>query len=72
MYISIITDNVPQVNLPSRGIVKRKIVKMMIVDKNKGGLSSKILDWLIMGFRDSEKVRGVSNELFPLVITTTI
>lgn len=43
----------------------------MIVYKNEGGLSSNILDRPMLGFWDTEKVGGISNELFPLLIMTS-
>lgn len=45
---------------------------MMSIYKNKGRSSSKIYDRPMLGFRNSEMVRGISNDLFPLVIMTII
>lgn len=71
-YTATIFDGAPQGNLPSKGTIKRKMSEMMTVYKIKGSSLSKISDRPMLGFRDSKKVGGISNEFIPLVITTTI
>lgn len=51
-------------------MIKRKIAEMMVIYKSSDNSSSKILDWPMLGFQDSEKFKGISNELLPLVIMT--
>lgn len=52
--------------------MKRKIAKMFVIHKKNGSTSVKIFVWPMLGFRGSEKVGGIPNEIFPLVITITI
>lgn len=52
--------------------MKRKISELMAVHKKDGSTSPKTLDRPMLGFRDIEKVGGVLNDIFPLVITATV
>lgn len=44
----------------------------MVISKKGGCTSSKELEKSVLNFRDSEKVGGILNEIFLLVITTMI
>lgn len=59
-------------NLSSKGTMKRNIVEMMVVHTNNGSMSTKTPYRPMLGFQDSEKVEGIPNEIFVLVITATI
>lgn len=59
LYIPSITSSAPRENLPSNVMVKRKFSKMMGVYRNDGSLSSKVPGKPMLGFWDSEKVRGI-------------
>lgn len=55
--------------------MNRKIVELMVVhkkDKKDEESSTKVLDRPMSGFRESEKVAGILNEIFPMVITAII
>lgn len=58
LYITTITGGAPWAKLPSKGTVKRKTIDMMVVYKKDVGSSSKISNWPMLGFWDSEKVGG--------------
>lgn len=45
---------------------------MVVIYKNEGGSSLKASGRPVLGFRDSEKVRGILSKLLPLVITIII
>lgn len=52
--------------------MKWKIAKMLVVPKKDGSISVKIFDQPMLGFQDSEKVGGIPNKNFPLVILAII
>lgn len=45
---------------------------MMDIYRKEGSTSAKVLVRSILGFWDSEKVAGIPNENFPLVINATV
>lgn len=59
-------------NLPSKGTIKRKIVETSVFHIKDASTSMKIPNQPVLDFGDSVKVGGVPNDIFPLVITTTI
>lgn len=61
-----------QANALSNGTMKSRIVKLMIVDKKGRITSTKGPKRLMFSFLDSYKIGGVLNDIFPLVITSTI
>lgn len=65
MYTIVITSGSPWAKLPSKGMVKRIFFEMMVVYRNEGISSTRIPNQLALRFRDSEEVKGISNELFP-------
>lgn len=71
-YISSMTRGSPRSSMPSRGTIKRKIVELLSVNKKEGITSIVNPERLVLKFRDTEKVWGISNEIFPLVITVAI
>lgn len=52
--------------------MKGKIIEMMAVYKKNTGTLVKIPDWPMLGFQDFEKVGGIPEEIFPLVIIATV
>lgn len=52
--------------------MKRKIAELMVVNKKDISTSSKGPERSILGFLDSENIGGIPNDIFPLVITTTV
>lgn len=52
--------------------MKRKIEELMVVHKKDRSTSSKSPDKLMLEFWDSEKATRTLNDIFPLVIITTI
>lgn len=71
-YINIVSEGASREDLPSKGTMKRNIDEMLVVHKRDANASMKTLDWPMLGFRNSEKVGGTPNEIFPLVITPII
>lgn len=67
-----ITGVARQKNSLSKGKIKRNIVELMVVNKKGGRTSNKSLDRPTLGLWDNEKVRGVSYDIFLLVIISTI
>lgn len=59
-------------NISYKGMMKRKIVEILVVHKKDGGMSTKIADKLMLEFYDCDKNGGTLNEIFPLVITVTV
>lgn len=51
--------------------MKSKIVKMIVYCKESNMLA-KFPDRPMLGFLDSEKIGGIPNKLFPLVIIATV
>lgn len=45
---------------------------MMFIHKKDEGTSTKISDRLMLVFWDSEKIGGIPNDIFPLVITSIV
>lgn len=72
MYIAAITGGVPRENISSKGTMKRKIFEMKFFYRKVAITSGKIRDRPMLGFCNSEKVGGIPNENFPLVITATV
>lgn len=58
-HISSITRGTPQENIPSKGTVKRIIFDMMTVYNKDASMSTKVPNQPMLGFWDSEKVRGI-------------
>lgn len=52
--------------------MKRKIVELVAIRKKERNTSTKNPKRPILSFWNNEKVRGIPNEIFPLVITTKI
>lgn len=52
--------------------MKRKIVKWMVVSRKDGNTLTKMSEQPILEFQDSEKVRGILNKAFLLIIMTII
>lgn len=71
-YIAIITGSTLQVNASSKGTMERKITKLMGINKKGKSISIKSPKRPKLGFWDSEKVEGILNDMFPLMITITI
>lgn len=71
-YIFSITGGTPRSNPYSKGTVKSKIVDLKAVYKGGGNSLLSTSNRAMMGLQDSEKVKGVCNELFPLVIINTL
>lgn len=57
---------------PSKGTMKRKIIELMVENKKEGETSTRGPKIHILKFCNSEKVEGILNEIFPLVIIGTI
>lgn len=62
----------PQPNNPSKGTIKRRIDELTEVSEEERIAPKGIPERLILGFRESKNVGGISNENFPMVIATTI
>lgn len=71
-YISSIIGEISRLNNPSKVAIKRQITEMMVVDKEKWESSTIKSERPILGFLDSEKVRGILNDVFPLVISVFV
>lgn len=55
----------------SKSTIKRKTVKLRVVNKKEGNTSTKSLGRPILAFWDND-VRGIPKEIFPLVIMIMI
>lgn len=53
-------------------MVKGKIIELVVMIKEEWTTSTKSSKRCVLGFYDSEKVEGVSNKIFPMVITSVI
>lgn len=62
----------PLSNTISKGTIKRRIGELMTINKKEDVSYEGKLKRRILRFKDSEKVGGIPNDIFPLVITTTI
>lgn len=52
--------------------MKRNIIDLMVMNKIEDKTTTEELERLILGFHDSGKIRGIPNEIFPLVILNSI
>lgn len=52
--------------------MKRKIVKLMAINKKEETIIEEKLKRPIHGFKDNEKVGRIPNEIFPLFITAVM
>ena len=59
-------------SIPSKSTMKINIVELMDVGKKEGKTPVTCLKISFLGFRDIEKVGGVPNEIFYLIIMVII
>lgn len=52
--------------------MKRRIVELMVVNKKEGTTSNRESKRHIIGFKDSEKLDGITSDIFTLVIMETL
>lgn len=57
-HITVITWRMPLANILSKGVMNMNIAKLIVVYKKDRNVTSKTLSRPMLGFRDSEKVRG--------------
>lgn len=65
LNLAVITGGAPGEKLSSKGTIKRKIGEVMVVWKNEGSSSPKFPNRPMLGVWDTEKIRGIPNEMFP-------
>ena len=65
-YIVAIIGGAPRANLTSKGIMKRKVIEMMVVYHKKSNTPAKVHDCSMLTFWDPEKTIGIPNENPPL------
>lgn len=72
-HIVAIIRGMPRENIRSNGLMKMRIVELIVVHKKDKSVLTKTFDKIILGFQNSEKIFGeILNEIFSPVITTTI
>lgn len=70
--IASIMGGSPRVSNSSKSTVKMESVELMAVSKKQRITFTKSPKRPILEFQDNEKVGGIPNEIFPLVITVAI
>lgn len=71
-HIVTIMRGAPHKNAHPKGTMERKIAELMVINKKGGTTSTNGSERSIISFSDSEKVKEILNDIFPLVIIVTI